>query len=623
MRFPSDPATRRIWLPGTPEVNTYGEFAGHFVADPHQPVQLRIACDSMYALWIQGRLAAFSACGDYPWYKLYDDVDISRFCEEENDLRLQVWYLGEDSQTYLRGEPGAVLEIVQQNRVLLRSDSQLLSARIEAYRQDCSRITSQLGFGFFYDNTAPKTAYAPSAEYPVWENLICRGVEPLQLGQRHPATVYPSEDGYLIDLGEETVGFLELELDSSQEQNLLICYGERLDNGQVPRLIGSRDFSVGFRTACGHNVYLNPFRRLAGRYLQVICESSVELQYLGLRPVFRPVKEYGYKLSNPMDQRIYDTAVNTLRCCMHEHYEDCPWREQAMYTMDSRNQMLCGYYAFADTAFPRSMILLMAQGQHEDGLLSLCYPAGLDYPIPFFSLVYLMILQEFVQHTGDRSILPLVATCVDRIMAAFTERIDENGLIPCLPYPYWNFYEWAAESHREHEITRKLEDPYIKSYDLILNSMYVYAARIYESLYGKVVDTSVVRTSIQREFYVPEKKTYRLNSSDSHFSVLGNSMAILIGLGDEALARRLLQDRDLIPVTLSMSTFFYDALLCFGDTFRQDILGDIRKRFGRMLESATTTFWETDTSMTDGLEWSLCHGWSAIPVYYFHRLLGE
>lgn len=88
---------------------------------------------------------------------------------------------------------------------------------------------------------------------------------------------------------------------------------------------------------------------------------------------------------------VQDVSVNTLKKCMHEHYEDCPWREQAMYALDSRNQMLCGYYAFKGQDFQKENLLFIAKGQREDGLLSLCFPTGIDIPIPFFSLVYIML----------------------------------------------------------------------------------------------------------------------------------------------------------------------------------------------------------------------------------------
>ena len=66
-----------------------------------------------------------------------------------------------------------------------------------------------------------------------------------------------------------------------------------------------------------------------------------------------------------------------------------------------------------------------------------------------------------------------------------------------------------------------------------------------------------------------------------------------------------------------MNTFYYDALLSFGDTYKEYILQDMKKKYGFMLEQGATTFWETEDSLLlEEGAWSLCHGWSAIPVYY-------
>ena len=41
-----------------------------------------------------------------------------------------------------------------------------------------------------------------------------------------------------------------------------------------------------------------------------------------------------------------------------------------------------------------------------------------------------------------------------------------------------------------------------------------------------------------------------------------------------------------------------------------------------MLEAGATTFWETEKGESDfDNAGSLCHGWSAMPVHYYHRLL--
>ena len=52
--------------------------------------------------------------------------------------------------------------------------------------------------------------------------------------------------------------------------------------------------------------------------------------------------------------------------------------------------MLAGYFAFKDgnREMARASLDLISRGVRPDGLLSLCFPAGRDYPIPFYTLAY-------------------------------------------------------------------------------------------------------------------------------------------------------------------------------------------------------------------------------------------
>ena len=66
-----------------------------------------------------------------------------------------------------------------------------------------------------------------------------------------------------------------------------------------------------------------------------------------------------------------------------------------------------------------------------------------------------------------------------------------------------------------------------------------------------------------------------------------------------------------------MSTFFYDALLSIDKNNKEWIIEDIKKKYSYMLKKRATTFWETEKGWKDfDNAGSLCHGWSAIPVYY-------
>ena len=105
-------------------------------------------------------------------------------------------------------------------------------------------------------------------------------------------------------------------------------------------------------------------------------------------------------------------------------------------------------------------------------------------------------------------------------------------------------------------------------------------------------------------------------------------MAVYTGIvtGEEA---RIICDKiaadELIPCSLSLRPFKYDALIMTDKAAYSDyILAEIRRDYGKMLEAGSTTVWETQKGVGDfGSAGSLCHGWSAVPVYYFDVLLGR
>ena len=611
-----------IWTSDKERENEYSEFVATFKLYDSEKAICNISCDGAYSLYVNGELAAFSACADYPYYKFYDETDISKFCKTENEIKIVVCHLGKDSQTYINDKAGVIFEIIASGKTVAKSDKNTLSRVMNEYKNGYAKmITPQLGQSFLYDNTAVKSGYSKSVEIDKTYDLHKRTIKGLKLCDRLPINIIEKDNSVIIDMGKEIAGFLDLDVESPKNQKLLIAYGEHLDDGNVRRIIGVRDFSVEFVAKKGENKYLNALRRLGGRYLQIYSEFPVKINYVGIRNVEYPVTAKKAEFSDVLMQKIYDTSVYTLKCCMHEHYEDCPWREQALYTMDSRNQMLCGYYAFQEgnKEYVRHNLILIAKGLRKDGLLSLSFPTGRDIPIPFFSLVYLIQVYEYIHYTQDESIMGEVGDVAKKVFLTFAAKVEDNGLIPTFPYPCWNFYEWAEESNNEWQITRTKEDKFVKSYDLILNCMFVHAAWYYEQLFGEKYSVEKTKKAIKETFY--NGKDYKLSTLTNKSSGLGNSLAILIGLGNEELAEKVLNDKEMIAATLSMRAFLYDALLTFGDKYKGYILSDIKEKYKMMLDAGATTFWETEKGAADfDGAGSLCHGWSALPVYYYHKL---
>ena len=622
-----------IWENTAAQEDEYAEFQAVVHAKADTKTTLRISADSNYAVYLNGALAAFGQYGDFPHYKVYDEVDVTPFCREgKNEFSVIVWYYGRGSSVYIPGKAGVWFEILTDGETAAVSDADTLcrpAAHYVPYK--CKIITGQLGFSFHYDaSSAEDVPFHPATLTGYEADLVPRPNDKLVLEEPTVGRVIGGNGTthFLLDLGREEVGFLSLKLHSEAVQTLTVAYGEHIVDGCVRRKIGGRDFSVEYTTRIGENAYMNPFRRLGCRYLEIFCEEPITLREASVVPTLYPLTEIPFDAGDPLRQAIYDVCVRTLRLCMHEHYEDCPWREQALYAMDGRNQIIAGYHAFGEHRFPRSCLSLMAQDRREDGLLAITTPYGGDLTIPSFSLHYFIEILEYTQYSGDESLAREVWTKLCSVLGAFTARL-ENGLIPTFPgKQHWNFYEWSEGlSGRlgRHEDARP---------DLLLNCLAIRAIDAMSTLAARLGlpfdagnAANEIRAAVRRTF-LGEDGLFSDFDEARHISELGNSLAILAGVvtGEEAAAlAKKLASREIgaVPITLSMKCFLYDALLCVDrEVYAPWILADIEAVYKPMLDAGATSVWETEKGEADfSSAGSLCHGWSAMPVYYYHVLL--
>lgn len=614
--------------------NEYAEFKFDFSGDPACGIKVFIASDSNYNLYINGKIAAFGQYADYPFYKVYDELDVTKYCVNGvNEARIIVWYYGKDTQTYIKDNAGVIFEVVCGDKTVAYSSEDTLSRVCTLYENGYKKVlTSQLGFSFkYYGNATGGEPFTKSVISEKSYNLNPRQNDKIIILERVPITVTKLENSYLIDLHEETTGFLDLDIVSEKEQTVLVAYSQFLDGGRVKRFINSMDFSVEYVAKKGKNEYINYFRRLSGRYLEVFTAYPIKINYIGIRPVKYPLEAKKSNYKSALRNKIYNVSVRTLSACMHEHYEDTPWREQAMYTMDSRNEMLCTYVAYGDYKFARSSLFLISLGLRKDGLLSICYPAGRDIPIPFFSLVYFIEVYEYVEKSGDKTILTAALPVLKTIIKTFESKIESNALIANFPYPYWNFYEWSAGSDNGDQIARNESDYYPRQYDLILNCAFLYAVGYFKKICAFVgesydFDEDAMKTAVKNTFYDESKGLFKATTGGNpYYTILGNSLVILCGIAGEEIAEKLLSDKTVVPITLSMNTFLYEALLKTNkDKYKSFILNDIDKKYSKMLDAGATTFWETEEGAKSlANTGSLCHGWSAMPIYYYDLLNGK
>ena len=115
---------------------------------------------------------------------------------------------------------------------------------------------------------------------------------------------------------------------------------------------------------------------------------------------------------------------------------------------------------------------------------------------------------------------------------------------------------------------------------------------------------------------------------DAEYSELGNALAILCGAAEGEAARAIAEvlrnaESDLTEITLSMKCFKYDALLLVDEAkYAPYVIEDIKRIYLGMLDAGATSVWETEKGAADfGGAGSLCHGWSALPVYYIRKFI--
>ncbi len=274
-----------------------------------------------------------------------------------------------------------------------------------------------------------------------------------------------------FDAGALSTGYLHLAVAGGAGAKVTLlqseCYVESLPEKAgyrvLPRKGDRSDASgelVGYvdrYTVCGGGtdalpeVY-EPYWFRTFRYVRLTVETSGEpLTLLGF-----DYTETEYPLevrthvttSDPGMDGIWDISLRSLRLCMHETYEDCPFYEQLQYTMDARSEMLYTYAVSGDDRLARRCMEDFRASARPDGMLDARAPSVDPNVIPGFSIYYIGMLRDHMMYFGDRALLERHMPTVRGILNYFHTRRDSRGLVDRLGSyngagPVWSFIDWT------------------------------------------------------------------------------------------------------------------------------------------------------------------------------------
>ena len=278
-----------------------------------------------------------------------------------------------------------------------------------------------------------------------------------------------------ISAGVEKTGYLHLFMEQGKGANISILQSEAYVLGgergdlKVPLkgdredykngfLVGFTDYyqCAGYGTEERPEIY-EPFWFRTFRFIRL--EIQTYNQPLILRAF--DYTETGYPLnvqtkveaSDSRFEKIWEISERTLRCCMHETYEDCPFYEQLQYAMDARTQILYTYTISGDDRLARKCMEDFRRSQRYDGLLNCAAPRYDVSVIPGFSIYYILMLYDHMMYFGDREFLEDHMQTVEGILQFFHRNRDSKGYVSQIgglngKARFWSFIDWAVEWER-------------------------------------------------------------------------------------------------------------------------------------------------------------------------------
>ncbi|KAF7536390.1 hypothetical protein G7054_g4517 [Neopestalotiopsis clavispora] len=452
-----------------------------------------------------------------------------------------------------------------------------------------------------------------------------------------------------IESSTLTTAFLDLLATSnSQDDDLPAieilcseCYEQPMEES-TSRVKGDRtDFKKGqlygmadtYVPHAGQNHY-SPFWFRTFRYIRLTIttkSSPLTLNSFSYRSTHYPLEvRTNIETSSPFVSKLWDISINTLRNCMHETYEDCPFYEQNQFAMDTRSQILFTYLLSRDDRLARKAMKEFHASRREDGLIETHFPCpGRGMNIPTFSLFWVLMVYDHMVFFGDEQLVKSYVGAVDGILNYFDARINDMGLVGQFDPDCWAFVDWADGWFTPGRGFTGLAVP--KSYYSKGAATYHTLLYAYTLLKASELQTFLGRKDTAKEYLsrhgallqavkqhcFDQKSGFFLDGpgSTDELSQHVQVLAVLSGAVKEAdaaaLMRRTVLEREqhkLTKASLAMGFYVFRAVSEAG--VYEESWETLMQPWKKMIDDKLTTWAESESMMR-----SDCHGWSAVPLW--------
>ncbi|OCL07390.1 carbohydrate-binding module family 67 protein [Glonium stellatum] len=443
-----------------------------------------------------------------------------------------------------------------------------------------------------------------------------------------------------------TTGFLELHLSGGIGTKIRIicaeCYEQDLGVDRspwpLPRSKGNRVYHENSRLYGLEDTYIvnsesgdvcyEPFWFRAFRFvrLEITCHNApITIKRFAYREFHYPL-EISTKISlSPILDDMWKISLNTLRNCMHETYEDCPFYEQNQFIADSRLQMLFTYQLSHDDRLARKTIQEFNASRRPDGLLEAQFPNPFRaVNIPQFSLYWIWMIHDHMRYFNDGSLIRAYIGTVDGILHYFHSRVNEKGLVGKFDSEMWPFIDWVDEwkdtrDFKNMALPASYQKEGVATFNSLLYAMTLNAAADlcdYISWPDVAAEyrkrSSSLNEVVNKYCFVDGFYTDGTvgSSKSQHCQVFAVLSGAITGDAARELVLRTFQATNLPKCSYALGFYVFEAVAKVG--LLEDMFQTLIQPWTKMMENNLTTWAEDSVNSR-----SDCHGWSACLVHVF------
>ena len=635
-----------------PQETRFYYFKKKFTVNKGDSLDLCVSADTRYQLYINGSLICDGPCQGAAHLRYYESADASSaLIDGENEIFVKVQYVvGPYFHIVYRGEHPALWF----DGKLTNKDGETVAIGSDD-SWECLRDDS-VGFQNFHgihgsmppceiwaanENLVPvatRNWFSPKLEthgFSPWGtvepySMYSRPIPPMKEHERGILTTVKRGEGYIIyDAGEYTTAKVYLNIiNAPKGGEIKITYAESVSfndpigvrpqgkairddiNAEGARIDGMFDLI----RARGGEQSFSTFWFRAFRYIKLELPENTECT-ISYAPYFYPFDEAGsFECSTEKYNKMWHISRNTLLCCTHETYVDCPYYEQGQYSMDGALEMLYTFRTSSDKKMPIKFLKDLAASQTVDGMICANYPTSVTQVIPDFTLFWVLAVRDYLRYTGDIANVSAFMGTIDKALEAFEILKNSDGLIN--PTKYWAYVDWVPGWDRG--VPPKGDDEPLTVTCLMYAAALRAAGELCITLGKKTRATEyeeracAIIDAVNNNCYDKNASLYLDSPTGTTYSQHTTVWAVLSGavVGEEAgglIDRTFNSEHKVARCSFSMNYYLFRALEAAG---RYSYAPGLFEGWERMLDLHCTTWCENpDTPRSE------CHAWSSAPAY--------